>query len=476
MNGLCGADDEVEIQVHSDALSFLSEQDAREMHVLPLRFQVNKSELTVASVTTSSVKLVDRIQKALRSDCRLKLVRLSGRSIAQGLNSAYGVRSHIDTLLPGFTEKIAPVSFAISATDLVEAVFKDAVACAASDIHMLPEDTDLKIRFRIDGVLGAGSILPLAHYSNMLVRLKVIGGLDISETRLPQEGLINCSIFGDPMNFRISTFPVRCGESTVVRLLDTSRTWQALDDLVQAKSILSKIHRSLKHAQGLIVICGPTGVGKTTTLYAMLRELESDTNSIMTLEDPIEFPLPGVRQSSVGGLSKMSLAQAIKGALRQDPDVLLIGELRDPESCQQCIRATLSGRLMLTTIHAASSVMALHRLVELTIERTLVADAVTAIISQRLLRTVCSCCLGAAADCQSCNGSGYLKRIAVYEILEMTEKMRDLIRLNKSSGELLEQALLDGFEPIAQSASALLANGVIDRSEYERTIGPLAEH
>lgn len=467
---------DMDSEVHDEALAFLCQKDARELHVLPLKFNVAHNQLVIAAVSVDSVKLTDRIQKLLRGVCRFKLVKMSGKRIAQGLNKSYGSKRYVDAQLQVKNTEIGMKADGATApvVALIEAILKDALAFSASDIHMTPEDNVLTIRFRINGVLSSASDVPISLYAAMLVRLKVIANLDISESRIPQEGLISCRLFGELMNFRLSTYPVRTGECVVVRILDTEQTWRKLDDLVYPSPALLQIERCLKQSQGLVVICGPTGSGKTTTLYAILQMLESELVSVMTLEDPIEFPLPRVRQSSVGSMSKMGLAEAIKGALRQDPDVLLIGELRDPEACAQCIRASLSGRLLLTTVHAASSIMAVHRLVELCGESTLVADSITAVISQRLVRTVCVSCAGEKAGCMHCQGVGYGGRFAIFEVLEITDQLRELIRMKASSQDLKTQAVADGYRPIGEAALDFLSNRIIDAYEYERVIGPLS--
>ncbi|MBX2838101.1 MAG: Flp pilus assembly complex ATPase component TadA [Gammaproteobacteria bacterium] len=441
-----------------DATLLINEFDARRLCVLPISILSDGITLRLGVAVEPNVQLREQVKHCLTMTMQLDWQPMSALEVQRGLNAAYGNRFALSTVVLKYSSSSEDETPAV---ELVEALFQDAVIRDASDIHLSPEDDSLRIRFRVAGVLEPVCSITKSWLEAILVRIKVLAEMNIAESRMPQDGLIRHNVLDEAVDFRVSTFPVRNGENTVVRV-QKQRSWQSLSQLITSADSLQLLHQGLKSTHGLIILCGPTGSGKTTTLYAMLRELENDTNHVMTLEDPVEFSLPRVRQTSLGNLNKMNLAQAIRAVLRQDPDVLLIGELRDSESVKQCLRATLSGRLMLSTVHAANCILALRRLIDLSGDAEMVAASLSMVVSQRLVRV--------RTKGDSLN---HTSRQAVVEVLPITEAVRQCICTPAELSGLDTYATLSGFVPMWRTARSLLTQGVIEPAEFERVFGVL---
>jgi MSHA biogenesis protein MshE len=329
---------------------------------------------------------------------------------------------------------------------LLQSVFEDAAQVRASDIHIEPQETKLAIRFRIDGVLSLQTEAEPRITSALVLRLKLMSGLDISEKRLPQDGRFNVKTRGSTLDVRISTMPTQFGESVVMRLLNQGGDMLSLDRLGMPPQILERIHSVMRRQSGMILVTGPTGSGKTTTLYAALASINTPERKIITVEDPIEYRLPGVNQVQIHDKIELTFARVLRSALRQDPDVILVGEMRDRETVETGLRAAMTGHLVLSTLHTNDAASTPMRLLDMGTPRYMVACSLQLVIAQRLVRIVCESCAkpyeplpgelqwiareqGAGArsakylkgkGCSHCNGSGYLGRTGVYEMLEMT--------------------------------------------------------
>ena len=458
------------------AVACLHEHIARRYGVLPLALDEPGGQLLLAVASAHDVLLRDRLRRVLPAQLHIEYRRARASDIAAALDRCYGVSLVLDDILDEFDRQ--PV--AEDATDsrhqlpvvrLVDAILHDAVTRRASDIHLSPEEQYVRIRYRIDGVLLPVRCLHRRVWSAMVVRIKVLCAMDIAETRLPQDGHVSRRIHGERIDFRVSSFPLRTGENIVLRVLDRNRGIRSLAELRLPDSQHADLLRIIQQPQGMLVVCGPTGSGKTTTLYALLHEREDDTLNVMTLEDPIEYPMLRVRQASVDAAGKLDFASGVRGLLRQDPDVLLIGEIRDSDSCAMAFRAAMSGHQVLTTVHAATTISALQRLLEFGADRTLMAASLSAVVSQRLLRRCCTQCQGEQSSCRHCHGSGYYGRIAILEILRITPDFSRLLLSGASSEVLLQRARDDGLQLLQEVAAERVAMGQIDSKEVTRVLG-----
>ena len=329
---------------------------------------------------------------------------------------------------------------------LLQSVFEDAVQIRASDIHIEPQETRVQIRFRIDGMLHMQTEADSKIASALSLRLKLMSGLDISEKRLPQDGRFNVKLKKQSIDVRISTMPTQYGESVVMRLLSQSSGIPTLDKLGFPPEMLQRFRTLFTQSQGMVLVTGPTGSGKTTTLYSVLSELNSVESKIITVEDPVEYRLAGINQVQVNEKIDLDFARVLRAALRQDPDIMLIGEMRDQETAQIAMRAAITGHMVLSTLHTNDAVSTPIRLMDMGVPAYMVAMSVRAVLAQRLMRTVCESCaspytplesellwlsaeIGETAKsrpfvhgrgCTNCNGTGYQGRVGIYEMMEMT--------------------------------------------------------
>jgi MSHA biogenesis protein MshE len=334
---------------------------------------------------------------------------------------------------------------------LLQTVFDDATQVRASDIHIEPQEARLQIRFRIDGALHLQTEADNKIASSLALRLKLMSGLDISEKRLPQDGRFNVRVRGQAVDVRISTMPTQYGESVVMRLLNQSGSFLTLDKLGMPPDMLKKFREIIHRSNGMVLITGPTGSGKTTTLYAGLSEINTMDQKIITVEDPVEYRLPGINQVQVNEKIDLTFSRVLRSALRQDPDVILVGEMRDTETAQIGLRAAMTGHLVFSTLHTRDTAGTLFRLIDMGVPRYVVASSVQTVVAQRLLRSVCESCsephvptpqeaewlesagvtsndwgnLQHGKGCSRCNGMGYYGRVGVYEMLEMTQDLVD---------------------------------------------------
>ncbi|HLD09474.1 MAG TPA: GspE/PulE family protein [Methylophilaceae bacterium] len=334
---------------------------------------------------------------------------------------------------------------------LLQTIFEDAVQVRASDIHIEPQEKKLQIRFRIDGVLHLQTETEMNIATALVLRLKLTSGLDISEKRLPQDGRFAVKVKQQPVDVRISTMPTQYGESVVMRLLIQNTSSFSLEKLGMSPEMLKRFRRLIHRPSGMVLVTGPTGSGKTTTLYAALSELNSPANKIITVEDPVEYRLPGINQVQVNEKIELDFSRVLRSAMRQDPDIILVGEMRDHETAQIGLRAAMTGHLVLSTLHTNDAASTPIRLIDMGAPRYMVAMSLLVVVAQRLVRTVCESCiqpytplpferewlkleLGEAVDqhdyvsgkgCTSCNGTGYRGRVGIYEMLEMDNELTD---------------------------------------------------
>ncbi|QYJ98049.1 Flp pilus assembly complex ATPase component TadA [Shewanella alkalitolerans] len=379
---------------------------------------------------------------------------------------------------------------------LLQSIFEDAVQMRASDIHIEPGDKVLRIRQRIDGQLQENTLQEVNIASALVLRLKLMAGLDISEKRLPQDGRFHMEIKGHKIDVRMSTMPIYHGESVVMRLLDQSAGLLTLDETGMPAEMLARVRRQIKRPHGMLLVTGPTGSGKTTTLYGVLSELNTADRKIITVEDPVEYQLPRINQVQVNHKIGLDFSNVLRTTLRQDPDIIMVGEMRDQETVEIGLRGALTGHFVLSTLHTNDAVTSALRLLDMGAASYLVASALRVIIAQRLVRRVCHKCAQpydpSAADqawlssisgrdfsqakfrigtgCQSCNGSGYRGRIGVFEILELDEKMIDAMRSGNPQAFAQAAYQSPNFTPLAESALNYLAEGMTTMEEVAKLI------
>jgi MSHA biogenesis protein MshE len=381
---------------------------------------------------------------------------------------------------------------------LIETVFEDALAAKASDIHIEPDEAVLRIRRRIDGVLHEQVMDEKAIVPALVSRLKLMASLDISERRLPQDGRFNINLKNKAIDVRFSTLPTQYGEAVVMRLLDHSDGVQGLDRIGLTDDIKTRMERAIHRPHGLLLVTGPTGSGKTTTLYAALNELNTPEKKIITVEDPVEYRLPRINQVQVNQKVGLDFARVLRTTLRQDPDIILVGEIRDQETAEIALRASITGHLVMSTLHTNDAISTALRLVDMGVEGFLVASAVHAIVAQRLVRRVCDKCnapqeLDAGqlswlknvvgderaaamrfqhgAGCPACGHTGYRGRAAVHEMLDITSELADALR-SEDYVAFKERALAqEQFIPLVEGGLSLAQQGVTSIDEVVRISG-----
>jgi type IV pilus assembly protein PilB len=366
----------------------------------------------------------------------------------------------------------------IDGSKLISSVTACAIEAAASDIHYSPTPFATLIYFRIDGVLQLRFVLPSAAHSRLVSALKVESGMDIAEARRPQDGSISFSFLNEEYDMRVSSMPTTQGENMVVRILGASGDALPLAQLGFDEAQQAKIRRLLASPHGIVLATGPTGSGKTTTLYAALRSVNVLENNVMTVEDPVEYNVPLIRQVAMNEKSGMTFAAAIRGFLRQDPDVVLVGEIRDAETAQIAVRASQTGHLVPATLHTNDAIGAVTRMRDLGVAPYLLSASLTGVIAQRLVRRLCLDCAvpqangeRIAAGCLRCSDTGYTGRRAIAEVLEVDDDFREAINLGASEPELRRLAASKGLVTLRQAGELLVAEGVTSRSELTRCLG-----
>lgn len=375
----------------------------------------------------------------------------------------------------------------------VNLVLSQAIKDKASDVHFEPFDTEFKIRYRIDGALYEMSPPPRELAIPITSRIKVIGNLNIAERRVPQDGKVRLTISGRPVDLRISTLPTQFGESVVLRVLDQTATTLDLHSIGMPSEVVEAVERVIHRPNGIFIVTGPTGSGKTTTLYSCLKSLNQVKSKIMTAEDPIEYEIDGIMQTAINSSIDLSFAGALKAFLRQDPDIIMIGEIRDLETAQIAIQASLTGHLVLTTLHTNDSAGAITRLMDMGIEEFLIASSVEAVLAQRLLRRLCLDCrkeyipsvalidqleldpgllqnkeFYAGTGCAVCADTGYRGRLGIFEMLEITEPIRELIADGRRASVIRERAIEQGMLALREDGLRSIFTGVTSIEEVIR--------
>src|SRR5450830_958963 len=357
---------------------------------------------------------------------------------------------------------------------MINALLTQALREGASDIHIEPFEQISVVRFRIDGSLRDVVKPRKAAHASLVSRIKIMSQLDIAEKRLPQDGRITLRVAGKPVDVRVSTLPTAHGERAVLRLLDKENGRLDLERLGMSMPVLSQFDRLIAQPHGIVLVTGPTGSGKTTTLYAALSRLNTTSSNILTVEDPIEYELAGVGQTQVNPRIDMSFSKALRAILRQDPDVIMIGEIRDLETAQIAVQASLTGHLVLATLHTNNAAAAVTRLLDMGIEPFLLSSSLLGIVAQRLVRKLCLHCrrhddqFWQSVGCEQCGHTGYQGRVGVYELLQLTDEIHALIHARAAEADIAAMAQRDGMLSMRQDGERWLANGITARTELLR--------
>jgi type IV pilus assembly protein PilB len=481
--------------IDAELVKLIPESVAKKFRVVPL-FKIGHS-LTVAMVNPQDIVALDQVRKVSHIDI-IDPVLATEDGIQKVLDSYYGVSGSVDGIVKFIQEgKIleegskdpAEVAEEAPIIKLVNLLVMESVRQHASDIHVEPEDEMMRIRYRVDGLLREAHNIPKKLQSAVISRIKILSKMDIAENRKPQDGRIRLKLEGRDLDIRVSTFPTIHGENVVMRLLDRASIVFGLRDLGFSGAALDEFEKLIRHPHGIILVTGPTGSGKTTTLYSALTSISSMEKNIITIEDPVEYELMLIRQTPVNQKAGISFANGLRHILRQDPDIIMVGEIRDKETAEVAIQAALTGHLVFSTLHTNDAPSALTRLIDMGIEPFLISSSVIGILAQRLVRTICPKCkekyvpseetlsdigdksiseLYKGKGCASCGMTGFSGRIGIFELLLLDEEMRNMVNGKKSADDLKRKALEKGMRALKDDGLEKVRAGVTTPDEVFR--------
>ncbi|WP_428826880.1 GspE/PulE family protein [Azonexus sp. IMCC34842] len=488
--------------IDPQALKLVPRDLAKRYHLLPLDYDRQSRRLTLAISDVNDIVGLDRVRALIEEGTTIETLLAGESEIDRAIDQYYGHELSIDGILHEIeTGEIDWKS--LSTTDneysqpvvrLIDSILTDAVKREASDIHFEPEANFLRIRYRIDGMLRQIRALHKSYWPAMTVRIKVLSGMNIAEMRAPQDGRIGLSVSGRPVDFRVACQPTIHGENIVLRILDRQKGIVPLEDLGLSEEHLHQLKLMIARPEGIILVTGPTGSGKTTTLYSVLNHINAEGIHIMTLEDPVEYPMAMVRQTSVAENAKLDFANGIRSMMRQDPDVILVGEVRDAETAEMAFRASMTGHQVYTTLHTNSAIGAVPRLLDIGVLPDIMAGNIIGIVAQRLIRRLCEHCktpyhaepheirlLGPQTEgsrpvlfrptgCELCDFQGYRGRIAIMELLRIDAGLDELISRRATTHEIRSRALLQGFSTLADDGLRRVLNGTTSLEELARVV------
>lgn len=466
-----------ELIASPEALACITEQSATRLDMLPVAIwpSTPKPVLILACVPHADNIQGERIAQLVDYRFELHFVPCADSELRSVIKHMYAQTYTSQQLLDMSDSQVGKPASIESLSDypvhLVNALILQAVRMGASDLHFSPQRQSLAIRVRVDGVLLTLACVSCNILGSLLVRIKIMATLDIAETRLPQDGQFRRIIDGHNIDCRVSTFPTVAGENTVIRLINAQKQLHKLSALNLPTYIKNQLCSLVHRPAGLVVFCGPTGAGKSTTLFALLEQLDHSALSVMTLEDPVEQRIEGIRQTSIDASRQWGYAQALRALLRQDPDVLLVGEIRDTDSCRMALRAVSTGHQVLTTVHANDVHGALHRLQDLYTDNSALALGLSGLVAQRLLRCLCPDCIEGVRGCEACFGTGYQGRQVIMEVLEVTSVLKSSIMRGESIENLHEKSIDTGFLNMRSMAMQMVNAGITDVQEVNRVLG-----
>lgn len=463
-----------------------------------LALDLEEDVLKIATSDVYNVLALDQLKKYFGKNIKVKIYYTSDFQISEAIDEHYDYDIDIQAILREIESgehkfDASDDNFVNPTVRLVDSILMDAVKLGASDIHFEPEAEFVRVRYRIDGVLIEMFNFHKKFWSAIVVRVKVMSSLNIAETRNPQDGRITLLVMGRKVDFRVSSMPTIYGENVVMRILDKKKSLMPLTDLGLMQDQIDLIKLMLKRPEGIIIVTGPTGSGKTTTLYSVLSTINSMDINIMTLEDPVEYQLPIIRQSSIKDGTNVTFDNGVRSLMRQDPDVIFVGEVRDGETAGMTVRAAMTGHQVYTTLHTNDAIGAIPRLIDLGIKGSIIAGSIIGCIAQRLARRLCSHCkkeyvatheeckflevdpatpptLYKHVGCNKCFNTGYRGRIAIYEILIVDREFDDLIAREATRKEMLGYAKTIGFKTMSDEGVIKILQGITDIAEMISTV------
>ncbi len=484
------------------ALKLVPRDLAKRHHLLALDYDAESQRLTLAIADINDIVALDKIRGLAGDEIEIDTLLAGETEIDRAIDQYYGHELSIDGILHEIeTGEIDFRGLQSSADEysqpvvrLIDSILTDAVKHDASDVHFEPEASFLRIRYRIDGMLRQIRSLHKTYWPAMAVRIKVLSGMNIAETRAPQDGRISLTIRGRQVDFRASVQPTIHGENIVLRILDRQKGIVPLSGLGLAEPQLDQLKLMIARPEGIVFVTGPTGSGKTTTLYSVLNHINSEGVNIMTLEDPVEYPMTLVRQTSAAESVKLDFANGIRSIMRQDPDIILVGEVRDTETAEMAMRAAMTGHQVYSTLHTNSAIGAIPRLLDIGIRPDIMAGNIIGVVAQRLVRRLCVHCkspyqaeahetllLGNLAEgsrpvlyrpvgCERCDFQGYRGRLAVMELLRINSEMDELIARRSTVREMRQLALNQGFVTLADDGLRRVLDGSTSLEEVGRVV------
>jgi type II secretory ATPase GspE/PulE/Tfp pilus assembly ATPase PilB-like protein len=504
LGGALGYDsvDLSKVVVDSDVVQLIPKHVARRYHMVALTYSEQESALTVAMSDPFNVIALDQVRALIGGDVEVRPLLAGQAELDKAIDQFYGFELSVDGILLEIeTGEIDYTSLDAESDEysqpvvrLVNALLSDAVKRGASDVHFEPEHDFLRVRYRIDGVLRQIRSLHRNYWSAIAVRLKVMSGMNIAEMRSPQDGRIGLSVSGRPIDFRVSSLPTTYGENIVLRVLDRQKGIVPLDAIGLDDDTLTTLRLMMARPEGIILVTGPTGSGKTTTLYSMLNHLNTEQVNIMTLEDPVEYPLEMIRQTSVNDAVRLDFASGIRSMMRQDPDIILVGEIRDEDTAEMAFRAAMTGHQVYSTLHTNSAVGAIPRLLDTGIAPDIMAGNIIGVIGQRLVRKLCVHCkeeyepsrferqilrLGIGSEappvfqatgCEQCDQAGYKGRLALMELLRFDAEVDELVARRGTIRDLLKLARSKGYRTLADDGVRRVLEGVTSMDEIARVL------
>lgn len=482
-------------RIHPDAIALVPKSLVEKHRLIP--FDYDEKTIHVAVYNTADIIAIDMLRRTTRKEIVVYLA--NAQKLTEAIGLYYGGEANIDEDIDRNITAAVRGTVAKNEKDppfvrLIELFINKAIIDQATDIHISPDEKATRVSYRVDGIMRAVFIMPRKLHSGLVTRVKVLSGLNIAEQRLPQGGAINFEYAGRYIDIRTSTMPTANGENIVLRLLDKANIVMGLDRLgLEPDDNETIVDLSLK-PHGIVLSAGPTGSGKTTTLYSILQQIDALERNVLTIEDPIEYRLAYIKQSQVNEKAGLTFAAAIRTFLRQDPDVILVGEIRDLETAKIAFQAAMTGHLVLSTIHTNDAASCIARLMDLGVESYLIPSSLRAVLSQRLVRKVCQRCKEEyvfneverkryqldmheleteqrGRGCRFCGNTGYKGRIAIFEILRITPTLSPLILQKVSSDQILMQARQEGLRTMMEDGLRKVRRGVTTIEEVYRVTG-----
>ena len=483
-----------DIEFERKAIKLVSKKLCDKYVLIPFGFEGSK--IKVAFSDPSNIYAIDDISISTSLEVKLYVaskseikkfieIHFSSQEVNRAVEELTKESSHNKALAKSNKPELEDVDEIKNSpiVKMVDNMFKNAVEMRTSDIHIEPFENEIRVRYRIDGQLKTVNVLAINSLAPLVTRIKILAGLNIAEKRIPQDGRIYTKVGNTEVDLRVSILPVVNGEKIVIRILNRNSYKVGKEKLGLSEENLKKLEKMITTPHGIILVTGPTGSGKSTTLYTVLNELNDDSVNIVTVEDPVEYNLNGINQVNVNAKAGMTFPSALRSILRQDPDVVMIGEIRDDETAQIAVKAAITGHLVLSTLHTNDAPSSVTRLVDMGIESYLVATSIAGVIAQRLVRRICQNCrqpyeaseyeksvlvgdsnalltLYKGKGCGLCNNSGYLGRIGVYEIMEISREHRDIISTTNDPNVLKDEAIKQGMSTLGNECKKLVLKGI----------------